>query len=673
MSVFSVRAAQQKRGFTLVEASASVTITVLVLGVAVGAFMFALKNANESDVQSELDIDVQLAMERLKRDLRLSSLDEIFYYPAGPGPYTALSFPLAEDSDGDGLFELDANGAIIWDKTLVYHIWPSSPHQLRVTTFTHRDNSLTDAQRQAQLEHVVVTGSGTETYNGDNASTQSVFENLLDWTISPKKGVVDTYAPQIERETTSLGFALLGDGAHTFEFRAAGKNADSSGYKIGIDQLVVSPSYSPREAEAQLPATVESGAAASAQYIAGGSWKGNHQLYFPASKPGDSFTLTMENDRWEETNFGSMGYEADNTEVVFDETMDPKDFVVKLQGNDVAWEAAMQTESSPGNLNTNLISPSSWIAVHLNGSELLTNGNWIAYNGSHCRLTFQAATNGNLKIGAAFIGKTSAQESTVFWFSSAGFEPVTFSGSPSSPSIAPGQSVTSDWVDLEINKTNNYLVVYGVDSGPDQCFPMAWTNNRTTIPDCYVDGVASGTIYGLSSLSVSYPERGTYTSQIFDTRLTRPSYAYIDWNAEIPPGTLITTKVRTGDLADLSDAADWSTISASHLNHRSISAAGKRYIQFQAQLFSSSSGLETPKLKDLTIDWAGDLQLVNITGTLTKGPDYGIVEVLADGVPLQSALSVDLMIYKDIFSLNNKTKRITSELVAEIRPRNTGK
>jgi hypothetical protein len=672
MSVFSVSAIHRKRGFTLIEASASVTITVLVLGIAIGGFMFALKNANESDVQNELDIDVQLAMERIKRDLRLSSLDEIFYYPAGPGPYTALSFPLAEDSDGDGLYELDENGAIIWDKTLVYHIWPSSPNQLRVTTFMHRDNSITDAQRQAQLDHVVETGSGTGTYNGENTSTHAIFENLLDWSISPKKGVVDTYSSKIERETTSLGFALLADGAHTFEFRVAGKNADSAGYKIGIDQLVISPSYSPREAEAQLPVTAQSGATASAQYIAGGSWKGNHQLYFPASKPGDSFTLTMENDKWEETNFGSMGYEADNTEVVFNENLSPKDFVVKLQGNDVAWEAAMQTDSIPTNLDTNQVMQGSWVAIHLNGSELLTNGNWIAYNGSHCKLAFQAATNGNLKVNAAFIGKTPAQETTAFGFSS-GYKTVTFSGAFSSPSFAPGQFSASDWINLEINKTNNYLVIYNIDSSADQCFPMSWPNTRTTIQDCYVDGHPSDTIYGLSSLFVSYPSKGTYTSQIFDTRLSLPSFGDISWNAETPAGTLLTTKVRTGDQPDLSDAFDWSAISASQINPRPVNASSKRYVQFQAQFSSSANGLNTPELKDLTIDWAGEMQLVNITGTLTKGPDYGIVEVLADGMPLQSALSIDLMIYKDIFSLHDQTKRITSSLVAEIRPRNTGK
>ncbi len=667
------RAVRSKHGFTLVEASISVTITTLVLGIAIGGYMFALKNTNESDTQSDLDIDVQLAMERLKKDLRLSSLDEIFYYPAGPGPYTAISFPLAEDSDGDGLFELDASGKIIWDKTLVYHIWPSSPNELRVTTFDNRINTLSDTQRQAQLDAVVTSGSGSGTYNGNNASTHMVFQNLLDWSISPKAGIFDAYSSITERETASLGYTLIANGPHTFQFKVAGKNAASRGYKIGIDQLYVSPSYGEREAEAQLPVTTQSGATAVAQYIANGSWKGNHQLYFPATAVGNSFTLTMDNDRWEESNFGAIGYEADNTVIKFDETLSPKDFVVQMEGNDVAWQAALQTGCEGGLSVSNTTLMDKTVYVHINGSELLTNGNWIAYNGRKCKLTFQASRKGNLQIKDVYIGKTTAQETTKFAWSTAEKAQFVVGGSLSDQSdiLLPGMSATTTWVDMDINKTNNYLVKFKINNDPSRCFPMSWTNNMTANTECYVNGTPTNHIFALSSISVSYPANGTYTSQIFDTRLRSPVYGDVVWNADVPAGTVLTTKVHTGDLADLSDASDWTNITASASSH-AISASYKRYVQFQAQFQSSSDGLSTPKLKDVTIDWTGDMQLVNITGVMTKGPDYGIVEVLVDGVPLQSALTVDLMIYKDIYNLNKNTKRVTSSLFSDIRPRNTG-
>ena len=673
MNAINNRLFRSKRGFSLVETSVATTLTTLVLGLAIGGFMFALKNSNESDIQSELDIDVQISMERLKKDLRLSSLYEIFYYPAGSGPYTAISFPMAEDSDGDGLFELDADGKIIWDKTVVYHIWPSSPNQLRVTTFRNRDNTLSDTQRQTQLETVVATGYGTSTYNGANASTDVVFENLLDWEIRPEQGIFDAYSPTVEREPVSFGFIPLNTGAHTFKFEVVGKNDSASGYHVGIDQLTVSPSYSEREAEAQLPVAAQSGATATAEYMDSGSWKGNYQLLFPATGTSQSFTLNMDNDRWEETNFGAIGYLAENTEVAFDEGLSPKDYVVQLQGNDISWQAELQTDTLTPHSATNPALLGSCIAVHVNGSELLTNGNWIAYNGRKCRLTFQAGNTGNLKIDAALIGPTPTQEQVNFAVTPA-YKPVFFSGAPFSPVIPPGSSITSDWVDLEINRTNNYLIVYQISGTVGNCHPAVWKNQRTTDPESFIynTGTATNCIYGLSSVTVSYPAQGTYTSQIFDTRIDSPVYGDLSWNAEMPAGTVLTTKVRSGNLPDLSDASDWSALSASSINPQSITAGYKRYIQFQTQMTSSSDGLSTPKLKDITVDWTGEMQLVNISGVLTRGPDYGIIEVSADGIPLQSALSIDLMIYKDIFSMNKATKRVTSSLIAEIRPRNTG-
>ena len=661
-----------KQGFTLVEAVGAVAIITAALALAIGGFMYALKNTNQSDVQSELDIDVQMAMERLKMDLRLSSLDEIFYYPAGPGPYTAISFPMAEDSDGDGLFELDADGKIIWDKTVVYHVWPSSPHQLRVTTFTNRDNALSDTQRQEQLDSVVKTGAGTSTYNGANASSHVIFENLLDWTIQPQQSIFDAYSSITERETTSLGFALLSNGAHTFKFKVAGKNASASGYRIGIDQLKVSPSYSEREAEAQLPVTAQSGATAVAQYMADGSWQGNYQLYFPATAAGQSFSLSMKNDRWEETNFGATGYAAADTEITFDETLSPKDFAVQLRGNDVTWTAAQQTDTAIPSSVADESLRGAWVYVHINGSELLTNGNWIAYTGRKCQLTFQAGSAGRLQVNNVYIGKTVSRENTVFSCDS--YIPVRFGGGNlESPVMEASQPATTDWINMEINQTNNYMVAFKIKDDADKCYPMSWPNLRTSISDCVVNFVGTNSIFGLASIRASYPAKGTYTSQIFDTRLDAPAYRDIAWNAVTPLGTALTTKVRSGDQPDLSDASDWSTLSASSVNPRSTGTSYKRYIQFQAQLESNSTGLATPKLKDLTIDWTGDTQLVNISGTFTKGPEYGIVEVLVDNMPLQSALTINLLIYKDVLGLKGTTRRVTSSSVADIRPRNTGK
>jgi prepilin-type N-terminal cleavage/methylation domain-containing protein len=664
---------KSKQGFTLVEVVAAVVLLVMALGLALSGYLFSLNNVNQGDVQNELDSDVQLAMERLKKDLRLSSLDAMFYYPSGAGPYEAICFPLAEDSDGDGLLEEDADGKLLWDETVIYHIRPTTPNQLVKTTFKPRDNSLSDAQRQAQLESVVKYGHGSSTYNSQNASSKAIFENLLDWEINPKAGRFDAYSPVLTRESSSLGYILLDPGTHAFTFTAIDKNSRSGGYKIGIDQLFVSPSYSEREAEAQLPVAAQTGATASRRYMAGGSWKGNHQLFFPAGAVGDSFTLKLNNDQWEETNFGALGYLAENTEFIFDDTLSPKDNIVQLRGNDISWEAEQQSGSTATSVSNNVLMGST-VKVHINGSKLLTNGGWLEYNGRKCRLTFQASAIGILQVEDVYIGKTTSLTGETTEFSTTGPKHVTFhSGSSASYQMPAGTSSTSDWIDFEINTTNNYLVQFKVRNEPTKSFPMAWRNRQSGIADCVVNGSPTNYIFGLKSITASYPENGTYTSQIFDTHLAKPKYGDISWNASMPSGTALSLKVRTGSRPNLSDAVGWSSVSASSVNPHSIAASYRRYIQFQTRLTSSSDGTSTPKLKDVTIDWGGERQLVDIGGIFTKGPGYGMFEISVDGDPLRSALIVDLEIYRDERVVNKETRRITSALQVELTPRNNGK
>ena len=108
-----------KAGFTLVELAVSGTILAVVVSVSMASLVHVLRSSAIYREQNELDIQLQVAMEWLKYDLRLSSLDEIYYHPAGPGPYSAISFPLARGDNGDGAVDTAANGAIIWAQTVV--------------------------------------------------------------------------------------------------------------------------------------------------------------------------------------------------------------------------------------------------------------------------------------------------------------------------------------------------------------------------------------------------------------------------------------------------------------------------------------------------------------------------------------------------------------------------
>ena len=137
----------------------------------------------------------------------------------------------------------------------------------------------------------------------------------------------------------------------------------------------------------------------------------------------------------------------------------------------------------------------------------------------------------------------------------------------------------------------------------------------------------------------------------------------------MPSGSYLELKVRTAATNDMSDAAAWTNVTAM-TSPGAITPGDKRYVQFQAGLKPDSTGLQTPKLKDVTIKWTGEQMAVDVGGTSTKGPDYGIVGLTVNGEELKSGVIIDLEIFEDTRGYG-ATKRITSSLTTEITPRNT--
>lgn len=690
---------RKRSGFSLVEVCVATALFALVIAVVLSGTTYSMKKSKFNEAQNELDLNAQMTIESLRSNMRLSSLDEMYFYPEGSGPYTAISFPLAKDDDGDGLFEKDADGKILWDKTVVYHIWPGSPHQLRITTFSPRDNTLTDEQRQEQLDDVVDAGGGSSTYNGDNASSKALFENLLDWTITPRSAF-DAYAATLSRDSSaSVGYCLMGPGEHEVEFEVTGKNAASTGYKIGLDSLVASTSGGKREAEALLPVVQQSGATAVAQYMEEGAWGGNYQLSFPATAVGQKFTLSVYNDLWLETNFRGTGHRCEQTKIEFDETLSPKDFVVKLDGNDIAWEAATQTgDSVPGDCPLTLTNGTYYTVRTLVRGGEMANGGWLDTGGGKCRVTFSAAasTNEALFIKSAKIGEcvssltpvpTATSEQTITFSS-----PYAFSSAYNARVYA-GSTAVSDWINLAIDKDKSYLITYAfyVPSTVGNYWdvrPQYWEEFNGAGNTCYYrDGytavddsdwtttgyeTTSG-VLGVGMLETLYEADGTYTSPIYDTQMTAPVYSSMAWDADVPSGCSLGMKVRTGVQSDLSDATAWSNLTASASSPAMVVADQKRYVQFQATLQANSTYTESPLLKDVTINWPGEERMVDIGGIFTKGPDYGTFGVKVDGEALRSAVVVKLEIYKDVYGIRGKTKRVSSDAFVELRPRNSGK
>lgn len=678
-------------GFTLVEVMVSSCLLGVAVSMSLGSFIYVLNEINKKEVQNELDIDVQVAMEKVKYHTRLSALERMVFYPSGAGPYEAISFPMARDDDGDGAVDVDENGDIIWDRTLVYHVWEGNPQQLRLTTFDPRDNALSDSERQQQLDSVATQGDGSGAPNGVASTTEVVFENLFNWSLIPHGGSYEAYSETLERDVnTTLGSCVLGPGPHTFTFEVTGKNPDSDGYKVGIDSLVVSPSYSRREAEEQLPVTSEVGATATRELMSGGSWDGNQQLAFNADAAGQSFTLTMNNDLWEETCFQTGGDSHDNTAVAFDDTLSPADFVVKLTGMNTNWTASAQTGDTNGISATEGFLSACATRVLIKGEEM-PGGNWIDNNGGRCLIKFKSGSTGSLQLRYAFIGECSSTTSNSMDVSSGSQKQILFQGNDG-VTISAGGEKWSDVIDFPIDRNKSYLVSYLVADPVSSGTPWRW--NDTIDPggsSCFIitsnstpgltdvqdetwtdrgDVLTTNCILGVQDMFVTYAQTGTYISTIFDTHCDAPDYTEVNWDASAPGSTDIQLKLRTGGNADLSDAPEWSAVPFIPESGY-VDTGNGRYVQFLSLLTADSTSLQTPILKRATVHWNGPERVVDVGGTFTKGPEYGIFELKVDGLSLVAGVTVNLEIFRDTRS-HGGVQRVTSSLTTEIAPRNSG-
>ena len=683
-------------GFTLVEVMVASSILVIGMALAMTALAYFYRGLSQAEVQNELDIDVQKAMERVKYDIRLSSLDQMLFYPPGPGPYTAVSFPIASDTNGDGAIEINpATGKIIWTKTMIYHVWTAEPSQLRLTTFQPRDNSLTTTQLQAQLNSVVTTGNGNATRGSANTKTDVVFSNLFNWSITPRASIYDGYAAVASRDVNAtLGSALLTPGSHTLTFKAVGRNPSSTvtnGYKIGIDTLVMSPCQGEREGEDQLPAATNWGAVAVTQYMAGGSWSGNYQLYFPATATGQYFSLSMENDRWEESYFRVTGATFQDTTVNFDTSFGQGDYVCLLDGYGTTWTAARQTGDANGWPAGDVLDGCA-VRVPIRGEQML-NGDFISFDGGSCFVNFKSGWLPweRLKIKAAYIGECATNDTPSMDVVASTQTRMTFGGS-NAVTVTGDSSKYSDQVNLAIDAKKTYLVTFWVDGASGMGNSWRWTESQEPYQGCYVipsggvttetaaaaalwsgrgDVILTNCLYAVQSLYTTYPTNGTYVSTIIDTHAAAPVYQDLNWRASAASGSSVKMKVRSANNFDMSDAPAWTNVAALTVPG-TINPGARRYVQFQAQLLPDSSQTVTPKLRDVTLRWTGNTQVTDIGGTFTQGPDYGVFEFSIDGQKLTAGIVIDLEIFQDARGYRGN-RRVTSSLTSEVTPRNSGR
>ena len=150
-----IRHRGQSRGFTLVEVLVAATISVVVITGAFSTFIYGLRSWQAEAVKNEINIDLEGAMERIRHDLRLSSVgrDKMSFYPLNASEYTAISFPISTPTNG--LLPRDAAGNIIWTQTVIYHVLPGDPDKFQRTVFSPRYTNATPDDLYSQLASVV--------------------------------------------------------------------------------------------------------------------------------------------------------------------------------------------------------------------------------------------------------------------------------------------------------------------------------------------------------------------------------------------------------------------------------------------------------------------------------------------------------------------------------------
>ncbi len=673
-------------GFTLIEALATIAVLSVVIAATLSSFFYTTRSERRAAALAELDLDARKVTESLRRDLWLTSRDLVLLYPPGPGPYTAIGFPIVYREGADPILP-DENGRIPWNATVIYHFWQGTTPEVR-RTFFYPLLTQTEAERMEQIARVVQDGDARNDPHSANARTRVMARNLIEWWLNVSSPIFDGYSETPGRKTASFGSVLLTPGLHEFTFKVVGRNSRSSGRRGGIDTLTVTPSAATFEAEAYLPPLRRQGPLPYAEYQLDGTWSGNYRVIWPAGNDGDEITFQMENDRWEERNFLNTGALFEDTEAIFDTSRNPHEFVVQLVGNGRVWEAALQTRSS-GENPSNPIPSDTALRVLLRGNNL-ADGGWLNFNGTNVWAGFRAHDEilYSLRIRRAFIAE--ADPASPMNFIPGTEVTLSFGGATNRTVWAAAET---DRTAFRVQKDKSYLVSFLVQDW--ETIPMGWARQWRTpadfaqMPSIYVvtnasiavlndpnwsrrsDLIASPHIYGLEYLRAGYAPEGYYTSQIFDTHEENPQYLEFNWRAITPEGTSLTMQIRAGNDPDLSDAPSWNVVPAATAG--AVPSISGRYVQVRARLKPSGDGLATPTLRDFIVRWTGSTRIVDLGGVFTTGPDHGQIELWVDGAPLLQGVTVDLTVYKDVSLGRGGKKRFTSSVFAEMSPRNTGK
>lgn len=505
-----------RRGFTIMEVMIASAITMVVVASVFAVFIQGMRVWEYEEIMGELEMDLELALEHIRTDLRLSSvgIGLMSFYPEDGSDFTAISLPLSDDTNNDGLLERDANGKIIWNRTVIYHVQPGSPDKLIRTTFYPRNTNATPEDIYEQLEEVAEATDDAEiaaaAMSGESVESDVVFENLVDLVFAPPDAIYDCYAPtRAKGRSFNWGSIVLDGGMHTLSFTAISKNAASSGYNIEVDRIRLSNTASDREGEIYVPADSHPTAPmfthstsgmtiTAAQRSSGWTYSGNC-VAIASGVQDDQFLFEVYNDLWCDSNFDNPGSAiSSNCSAKFDlsfTNVNPyiPDVVVTMDKG-IAWTANSVSDTNV----SELISGQPLHATNIVYGGTNTLGA-INLNGKWARLQFTGGAEAPTYVtNVALIDVASGVRSN-----------VTFNGGAGGIFVPSMASVWSDWVpDFVINRDRDYEVALQIGGVGDQDL------------DLFVSG-SGGTIYHRANI-------GTPAAPVWES--TEEPWAGVDYD-----------------------------------------------------------------------------------------------------------------------------------------------
>ena len=706
------------RGISLVEVMMSVLLGTILFGIVFSIWYFSYKNWTLDRVRTTMRVDMEIAVERIKEELRLSSTTYLsLLKPSGETEYTAISFP-AVTPDVNGFFPLDASDLIEWDRSIIYHAYDnpvSGFKELRKTEFSNNNSVLINqTQRETQLANAVSAGDGSGGPNAVNAVTKTIIERISAFTVDPKAQEFDGYSLSIRRsDNVTFGSIALAPGNHDFSFEVTEKNDDSSGYKLGVDTFSVNPSGCLQEMEVYTPQS--SSGDTNSKVGPNVMWSGNNFIEYDSDSIGDYVTFRIYYDTWLDANFNNSA--RNNTVLTGD------DLYIKLpdfdEGSDAVWQAEVEAGSASGDaVKSDFSTDLTGVTIR----NLVLGGN-IDSDGDTVRIKFDSHSVQALTIVEAYLDERQADEDAVnppvintpgttrtqLYFTDA------TGGIAPGITIAAGGEVYSNWVIFPIETAKNYFVTFllgagstsywaGTDPvsinsylmGPDTMggnyvSQASWSvpalhDNANLPPDdtCY----STANIYTTASIEV-WSDNGSVTTEIYDTKLSSPSYISTVWDSSatgvsvsgrsssdpLMSGALWTAGSVSGTgryaqvMADLATTPYWTC-----MDHSAINVTDAEYKNSSIENCSICGkylipGVDEPWLDNIKVTWQPPATIIcDMSGYFAQDADYGIIKLLVDGQELMKGIEFNITTLGDV-----QGDPITSALTAEVEPRNTGK